>query len=365
MKNSLTEIEKIKKDKDGLDVLSNLYIYAVFGERVSNSDLQRLKWYGVSLEDENKNTDLFRLRIPLENGELNIEQLKVLSQISEQYANNSLSIAKNQSVRFHNLSISSLPHIFNLLNSVNLTTIFAAGHTVRNVLTCPVSDIEHEKIADVTGLVSKLNDSFKGNKKFSNMPNKLQFAISGCSHECCSRKPTDVNFNAMESTKNRVLFSVNIIGNHIGFITSSQVLAIARNIARVYRDYGNRDDIEKSSFEYMVNEMGIKQFKDLINGMTDYIIRDFEEIPKKSQSLKDHFGIHQSIDKDICYIGCKTSNHEIGNEGVCVLTKLLEDYNATKIKISPLGNLVVLDVPSQNAKELAKELENNNFNPFN
>ncbi len=101
MKNSLTEIEKIKKDKDGLDVLSNLYIYAVFGERVSNSDLQRLKWYGVSLEDENKNTDLFRLRIPLENGELNIEQLKVLSQISEQYANNSLSIAKNQGDEHH------------------------------------------------------------------------------------------------------------------------------------------------------------------------------------------------------------------------------------------------------------------------
>lgn len=364
MKNSLTEIEKIKKDKDGLDVLSNLYISAVFGEKISQSDIQRLKWYGISQENENENNDLFRLRIPLENGELNLEQLKVLSQISEQYANNTLSIAKNQSVRFHSLSICSLPHIFNLLNSVNLTTVFAAGHTVRNVLTCPVSDVEHEKIADVSSLVSKLNDSFKGNKKFSNMPNKLQFAISGCSHECCSQKPTDVNFNAMESTKNRILFSLNIIGQHIGFVTSSQVLAIARNIARVYRDYGNRDDIEKSTFEYMVKDMGIRQFKDLINGMTDYIIRDFEEIPSKSEKLKTHFGIHQSIDKNISYIGCKTSNLEIGNEGVCTLARLLEEYNATKIKISPLGNLVVLDVPTQNAQSLAKELENNNFNPF-
>ena len=364
MKNSLTKIEKIKKDKDGLDVLSDLYIYAVFGEKVSDSDLERLKWYGVSRDENSKSDDLFRLRIPLENGELNLEQLKVLSQISHEFADDTLTIAKNQSVRFHHIKICSLPHIFNLLNSVNLTTIFAAGHTVRNVQTCPVSDIEHERIADVTGLVSKLNDSFKGNKKFSNMPNKLQFAISGCSTECCSHKPTDVNFNAIESTKNRVLFSLNIIGKHIGYVTSSQVLAIARNIARAYRDYGSREDEEKSSFEYMVNEMGINKFKDLINGMTNFIIRDFEEIPKKSKSLKDHFGIHQSIDKNISYIGCKTSNYEIGNDGISALVDLLQEYHATKIKLSPLGNLVVLDVPSNNAEEFAQKLEKSNFNPF-
>ncbi|CAI8220611.1 MAG: Sulfite reductase [ferredoxin] [Arcobacter lacus] len=364
MKNSLTEIEKIKKKKDGLDVLSNLYIYAVFGEKVSDGDLERLKWYGVSQDKTCEEKDLFRLRIPLENGELNIEQLKILSEISKNYANNTLSIAKNQSIRFHHISICSLPNIFNLLKSVNLTTIFAAGHTVRNVITCPVSDIEHEKIADVTLLVSKLNDSFKGNKKFSNMPNKLQFAVSGCNESCCSQKPTDVNFNAVESTKNRVLFSLNIIGQHIGYITSSQVLAVARVIARVYRDYGNREDLEKSSFQYMVEEMGVTKFKDLINGMSNYIIRDFEEIPKKSKALIDHFGINKSNEKNISYIGCKTSNYEVGSEGICVLTELLEKYHASKIKISPLGNLVVLDVPSQNAQELADSLVKSNFNPF-
>ncbi len=365
MKNNLNEIEKIKKSKDGLDVINDLYIYAVFGEKVSKEDLERLKWYGLSEDKTTQNKDLFRLRIPLENGELNLEQLKVLAHISHKHANDTLVIAKNQSIRFHNIKICSLPEIFNLLKSVNLTTVFAAGHTVRNVLTCPVNDIEHERIADVTSLVSKLNESFKGNKKFSNMPNKLQFAVSGCSIECCSQKPTDVNFNAVEATKNRVLFSLNIIGNHIGYITSSQVLSVARVIARVYRDYGFREDLEKSSFEYMVKDMGIRKFKDLINGMSKYVIRDFHEVPKKTNALKDHFGINKSINKNISYIGCKTSNHQLGNEGVCVLTNLLEKYHASKIKISPLGNLVILDVPSNNAEELSHKLADLNFNPFN
>ena len=44
--NLAINIEKIKKDKNGIDVLADIYFYAVFGERVSAEDLERFKWYG-------------------------------------------------------------------------------------------------------------------------------------------------------------------------------------------------------------------------------------------------------------------------------------------------------------------------------
>lgn len=57
MSNNLAlNIEKIKKDKNGIDVLADIYFYAVFGEKINPEDLERFKWYGIYAQDENKNT---------------------------------------------------------------------------------------------------------------------------------------------------------------------------------------------------------------------------------------------------------------------------------------------------------------------
>ena len=61
-KNINIDIEKIKSEKDGLEVLGDLYIYAVLGERVSDEDIERFKWYGIYPQEEN---DLFKIKIPL------------------------------------------------------------------------------------------------------------------------------------------------------------------------------------------------------------------------------------------------------------------------------------------------------------
>ena len=63
MSNNLTlNIEQIKKEKDGLDVLSDIYIYAVLGERVTAKDLIRFQWYGIYQHEDN--LDYFRIVIP-------------------------------------------------------------------------------------------------------------------------------------------------------------------------------------------------------------------------------------------------------------------------------------------------------------
>ena len=99
MSNNLAlNIEHIKKEKDGLDVLSDIYIHAVLGERVSQKDLVRFQWYGIYQHEDNAN--YFRIVVPLPLGELNIEQLKTLAFISKEYAKNSLDINHGQKIEF-------------------------------------------------------------------------------------------------------------------------------------------------------------------------------------------------------------------------------------------------------------------------
>jgi len=363
MSNNLAlNIEQIKKDKDGLDVLSDIYIYAVLGERVSASDLIRFKWYGVHQQEDTNN--YFRVKIPLSLGQLNLEQVKTLSAISKEYAKDSLDFTKDQKVELKWIKINDLPHVFNLLHNVNLNTIFESGHTVRNIITCSVNGVDHDQVADVSELANKLNDSFIGNKNFSNLPNKLQMAISGCSSNCTSNSKQDVNFDAIKNEKDKVLFSVKIVGNHIGFVTPSQVVPIARAIAKVYRDYGNRDDVQTSSFESLIASWGVDKFIDLLSSSITFKIKNITLEDEKETPYTEHFGINESKEKGKSYIGCKVNSLEVGSSGFDNLASLLEKYEASKIKITTSGNIIILDAPTLNAEKFAKDLQKVNFNPF-
>mgnify|MGYP003514494537 CR=1 FL=1 len=271
MSNNLAlNIENIKKEKDGIDVLADIFFHAVFGELVSPEDLERFKWYGIYAQDEKQ--EYFKLRVPLSLGELNLNQLKTLSLISKKFSDDTLIFSNEQKVEFKNLKIYDLPNIFNLLLEAKLNTHFEAGHTIRRILTCPVNGIDDTQLVDVEPLANKLNDTFIGNKNFSNLPNKLQIAISGYEEGCNVQFIPDISFNATKDVKNKIIFAIKILDKTIGYITPAQVVKTAIALANIYKDFGDRTNPQNSSFEFLVNNWGINKFFDILNSTVNYKI---------------------------------------------------------------------------------------------
>jgi sulfite reductase beta subunit-like hemoprotein len=363
MSNNLAlNIEEIKRQKDGLDVLGDIYIHAVLGEKIPSEDLHRLQWYGIYASDENQNS--FELKIPLNMGELSLKQLKVLTKISQEFANNSLTFSNEQKVELKDIKIYNFPKIFNLLKEVDLTTFFEAGHTVRRVITCPLNGIDNEQLIDVSSFVEQLDNTFIGNKKYSNMPNKLQFSISGYEQGCELSFTPDVSFNASTDSKNKIIFLIKLCGEDFGYVYPSQLVLTAKAIAKIYRDFGNREDINNSSFEAFLEDWGIVKFYDLLNSSLPFNVKNSSQNNNVCFIKKPRMGIHQSAIEGQSYIGCLLNNHSQKSETISKFTQVLEKYNASKIKITHKGNIIVLDAPSQNANEFALELEKINFNPF-
>ena len=363
MSNNLAlNIEQIKKEKSGIDVLADIYIYSIFGEKITPSDLERFKWYGLYAQDEKQ--EFFELKIPLEMGELKLEQIETLSQISKNYANNSLNLLSSQKIELRNLKLHNLPNIFNMLHNVGLNTEFEAGHTVRRVLTCPVNGIDETQLFDVTDLASRLNKTFIGNKKFDNLPNKLQMAISGYEEGCDVQFTPDVSFNATKDSKDKIIFSVKLLDKTVGYVTSPQVLNTAKSIANIYKDYGYRENLQKSSFEYLVNNWGFDKFYDILNASINYKIEKDISIKNISTPRKPRMGINSSKIQGESYIGCRFDSNNISYSTLDSLYELLLKYKASKIKITHKANIIILDAPSINAEEFAKELQKIGFNPF-
>jgi len=356
------DIEQIKKEKNGIDVLADIYIYAIFGERVTPRDLERFKWYGIYAQDEKQ--EFFELKIPLNMGQLNLEQIKTLSIISKNYANGSLNLSSEQKIEFKNLKLQNLPDIFKLLQEVDLNTTFEAGHTVRRILTCPVNGIDETQLFDVSDLANRFNKTFIGNKDFYNLPNKLQMSISGYEEGCDVQSIPDVSFNATKDLKDKIIFAVKILDKTIGYVTAPQVLNTAKGIANIYKDYGDRENLENNSFEFLVKDWGFDKFFDILNALVNYkieknIFTQNIEIPKKPR-----MGINSSKIAEESYIGCRIESTTIKSDVLDSLYSLLEKYKASKIKITHKANMIILDVPSTNANDLATELKKIGLNPF-
>lgn len=358
----MSNIEQIKKNKDGLDVIADIYIHAVLGEKIPEESLELLKWYGIYASDTNQNN--FELKIPLNMGELNLIQLKTLADISKKFANDSLIFCDEQKIELKEIKFHNLPEVLKLLKEVELSTLFESGHTVRRVITCPLNGIDNEQILDVSDIAQTLDNTFIGNKKYSNLPNKLQIALSGYEEGCALNYVPDISFNASKDDKDKIIFKIKIIDKTVGYIYPSQIVPTATSIAKIYRDFGFREKLEKSSFKNFVQDLGFTKFLDILQSSLNFTIKPIYIDFQNYNSRKPRMGIHESKILGESYIGCVLENKKQDSNNIEKLTLLLEKFEASKIKITHKGNIIILDTPSKNAQDFAKELEKINFNPF-
>lgn len=371
-------VERIKKEKDGLDVLQDIYLYAVTGEEVHPEDIDRFKWYGMytqnkNLQDENDDTLYFMLRVKLEGGQLTLPQLKIVSEISEKYARGTADFTTRQDLQFHFIKVVDLPEIFRLLDTVGLSSIFAAGDVPRNVVSCPINGIDHDEIADVRETVDKLNEAFKGNRLFSNLPRKYKVGVNGCSKNCMHHEIQDVSFNAVKQENGKIQFAVSVggglasnkrVADHIGYVTPSQVVPTAKAITKIYRDHGLREKRTKARLGHLITEWGIEKFVEQLQASLSFKIKEPNDIEYTNSRFREHFGIHESKQKGKSYIGCALNSGHIGVNGLNNLIKLFEKYEATALKATVTQNIIILDANSDTVEEFAKELEKVEIYPF-
>src|SRR5580700_6900484 len=81
----LTPQETLKLDKDGLDVIHDLYRYAKTGfASIAETDFERLKWFGV-YRQKPKESGFFMLRTKIPGGQLSGAQARVISRLADKY----------------------------------------------------------------------------------------------------------------------------------------------------------------------------------------------------------------------------------------------------------------------------------------
>src|SRR5215216_5112845 len=207
----MNEMEEIKKRKDGLDVLADIYRYAELGHKSITPDDEALfKWYGIYTQRPAED-GFFMVRIRIPGGELIPAQLRAIADLSNEHGRGLADITVRQNIQLHWVRIEKLPDILDRLFKVGLSTTEACGDCVRNILNCPVSGVDENELYDTSPLVRQVNDYFTGNREFSNLPRKFKIGITGCPVRCVYPEINDVGLFAVRDG-DRVAFRARVGG---------------------------------------------------------------------------------------------------------------------------------------------------------
>jgi len=369
-------IERIKQEKDGLDVISDIYRYAKSGEAIDPEDIDRFKWYGIytqnrNLQEAEDETQYYMLRVKLEGGYLSAKQVEVLGEISVQFARGSGDITTRQDIQFHWLKIEDLPEILERLSVVGLSVLEASGDCPRNIVSCPVNGIDHHQIDDVRDVVLALNNLYRGNPDFSNLPRKFKIGVSGCNKHCINHEVQDLAFTAVKNG-DELRFSVSVgggqasnrrIGDHIGYVKRRDIVKIAEAVARIYRDEGRRDNRSKARLGHLVEEWGIERFASELEKESHVTLERYDGEPFTPYPRRSHFGVGATVQKGYNTIGCALTSGRISGEKLLKLGRILDLYKAEGITLSATQNFVILNVHTDATEPMIDTLKAVGFHP--
>ena len=124
----------------------------------------RFRWWGLytqrkpgidggrtaQLDDTELSDEYFMLRVRLDGGALTLAQLRVLADLSHDFARGTADISDRQNIQYHWIRVEDVPEIWRRLEAVGLQTTEACGDTPRVILGSPLAGIAADEIIDPT-----------------------------------------------------------------------------------------------------------------------------------------------------------------------------------------------------------------------
>jgi sulfite reductase (ferredoxin) len=217
-----------------------------------------------------------RIKVPY--GGLTAEQMEVLADIAEEYADGILHVTTRQDFQLHFISLDDTPDMHRRLAAVGITTREACGNSVRNVTACPLAGVCRDEAFDVTGYANETAEYFLGHRDVQDFGRKFKIAFSGCKqHPCGLTFMHDLGLIATKRVvdgKEQIGFEM-YVGGGLGavpqlaklfdeFVPPEELLPLSQAIARVYARLGEKKNRNKARIKFLVSKLGIEEFQRLV-----------------------------------------------------------------------------------------------------
>ena len=275
----------------------------------SSDDEQFLKFHGIYQQDDRDQRKiakhyLWMIRGRIPGGILSSPGYLVYDDLATRYGNRTLRLTSRQSIQFHGVVKAGLGPLMRELNQAMLDTRAACGDVNRNVMAPVVpsqTEVHRLLVADARrvseGLLPKtkayhaiwvegvqLNLEAPENKEFVDplygkqyLPRKFKVAFALGPLNDVDLFTNCLGFIGIEDNGQLAGYNLTAGGglgrSHgndatyarladvIGFVTREQIVAAARAVLTIHRDFGDRTDRKHARLKYVLEERGVAWFR--------------------------------------------------------------------------------------------------------
>ncbi len=330
-------------------------------DKFEADDLQLIKFHGSYQQDDR---DLrksrraeglgkaysFMIRVTLPAGELAADQYLAIDRIADEFANGTIRVTTRQAVQFHGVIKGNLRETMRQINEALMTTLASCGDVCRNVMATapPFTDKIHSTIrltaraiaADLRPATrayheiwidgervidTKEDEPFYGENY---LPRKYKVGVTLMRDNQLDIFSYDAGLIGV--IENDELTGFNVVAggglgmshgrantfaqlaHKIGFVKLEDAVTVVRNIASVYRDFGNRTERKQARLKYLINERGVDWFIETLRNRCDFKVNTWQEIPEIEPV--DWLGKHRQSD-EFWFYGVFIENGRIKDDG--------------------------------------------------
>ncbi|MEU6099240.1 sulfite reductase SirA [Streptomyces flaveolus] len=376
--------EQTKKDDDGLNVRTRIEtIYSKRGfDSIDPGDLRgRMRWWGLYtqrrqgidggktaiLEPEELDDSYFMLRVRIDGGALTTAQLRVIGEISQEFARGTADITDRQNVQYHWIRIEDVPEIWNRLEGVGLSTVTACGDTPRVMIGSPVAGIAEDEIIDGTPALEEMKRRVLNNPAYSNLPRKFKTAISGSPVQDVVHEINDVAFVGVDHPEHGPGFDLWVggglstnpkLGVRLGaWVPLDEVPDVYEGVISIFRDYGYRRLRNRARLKFLVADWGAEKFRQVLED--EYLKRKLTDGPAPAEPAsrwRDHVGVHRQKDGRY-YVGFAPRVGRVDGTTLTKVADLAEAHGSGRVRTTVEQKMIILDVEQGQVDSLVESLE--------
>lgn len=388
MRSFRTEIENPVVEKDIIELADKI-------EQYNNLQIDEEKFRSLRLArgvygQRQQGVQMIRIKLPY--GKVTSNQLRSIAAVSDEYSTGKLHITTRQDIQIHYVDLNRTPELWAELEKDDVTLREACGNTVRNVTASETAGIDIYEPFDVSPYADAVFRFFLRNAFCQEMGRKFKVSFSASDADTGLSYMHDLGFIAKIENEIRG-FKVLIAGGlgsqprHADvlyeFLPSDKIIPTMEGILRVFDRYGERKSRGKARLKFLINDIGLEDFKDLVAAEQNAIefisveidVENYEitkpaqisQIPEVTISDKKQFEIWKSTNvipqkqKEFVAIGVKVLLGNFYTDVARELADLVSNYAASEIRFTLRQNLIIPFVKKELLEFFYSELTKLNF----
>lgn len=367
----LTNEERIKQEKDGLDVYQDVLRYAKTGfDSIDPDDKVRFKWVGVYQQRPKDGHFMMRIKVP--GGRLTTDQLRCVADMTRDYARGIADITTRQTLQLHWISIEDFPDIFARLDAVGLTTSGACGDIARNLTSSPAAGFDPQELVDPRPVVDALQSFFYQNKDFSNLPRKYKIAVEGSPVQSTLPQINDAALVAHRRPSDGVVGYHFLVGGglslqpHFGqmldiFVPADgidKIVDVVRCISELYRDADSlRAKRTRARLKYLMAEWGAERFTQAVRAKLSWTPDPAAPgFAFSDETYRDHLGVNAQSQAGLNWIGLCVLVGRMDDAQMRAAADVADKYGGGEVRLTNVQNMLIPHIATEDLEAAKADL---------